>query len=221
MTPAQFGWQRYVISATVFLACALLWDESPVQAQTAAGDEAWRWVHFTTESGLPSNRVQHVVETAGVVWAGTASGVAWFDGYRWIPVAESGGLPAVGVSSMVATPQWGVLVVANQRLYRGDTAGFRTVPIARGGAALRVERAAPWTDDALLIRAADSVFVFESGRLEPLTSAPRLHHPRYTRFWSSQGDLWLNARQGLYQWTRGRWVLRLPAANTCGTSRCW
>jgi hypothetical protein len=47
-------------------------------------NEEWRWVQFTTESGLPSNHVTALVESNdGIIWVATTSGIAWFDGYRW------------------------------------------------------------------------------------------------------------------------------------------
>jgi PAS domain S-box-containing protein len=50
-------------------------------------DEAWRWVQFTKESGLPSNNVLEVVETPdSTLWAICDAGVAWFDGFQWQPV---------------------------------------------------------------------------------------------------------------------------------------
>ncbi len=59
---------------------------SPVQAQTDPLNEAWRWVHYGAESGLPSDRVLDIVETTeGIAWAMTGAGLAWYDEYRWHP----------------------------------------------------------------------------------------------------------------------------------------
>ncbi len=47
---------------------ALLLFPAPLHAQNDPLYEDWRWVHFTTASGLPSNTIINVVETTeGVV----------------------------------------------------------------------------------------------------------------------------------------------------------
>src|ERR1041384_8492925 len=57
---------------------------SSLPAQPVRFDEAWRWVEFTTESGLPSNRVTGVVETGeGTGWAGTRAGLPWSADFPW------------------------------------------------------------------------------------------------------------------------------------------
>jgi PAS domain S-box-containing protein len=49
--------------------------------------EEWRWSHYTTEHGLPSNQINLVAEsTNGTLWANTEAGAAWYDGYEWHPV---------------------------------------------------------------------------------------------------------------------------------------
>ncbi|MDI6766479.1 MAG: hypothetical protein QME52_06620 [Bacteroidota bacterium] len=53
-------------------------------AQTNTLNDDWRWVRFTTDDGLPSNRVFDVIETkSGIVWAATEFGAAWYNGFYW------------------------------------------------------------------------------------------------------------------------------------------
>ena len=65
---------------------------STVGAQTDIFNESWRWAHFTTESGLPSNNIYNIIETAdSTLWALSDAGIAWYDGFQWInvPIAKS------------------------------------------------------------------------------------------------------------------------------------
>lgn len=65
-------------------------------AQTPSFDEDWRWVRFSTESGLPANQVVALDEaTDGTVWIATTSGIAWFDGLRWMLIDTAQGVPGV------------------------------------------------------------------------------------------------------------------------------
>ncbi len=46
----------------------------------------WRWTQFGERDGLPSSEVSQVVETEdGTIWANTAEGIAWYDGFQWHP----------------------------------------------------------------------------------------------------------------------------------------
>ena len=57
-------------------------DEKPKLSQ--ALQETWRWVQFGELDGLPSKDVSQIVETDdGTIWANTAAGLAWFDGFQW------------------------------------------------------------------------------------------------------------------------------------------
>ena len=80
------GW-RWVDGPAAVLAASLHWvllvhvlllNPRVAQAQAVEPlNQAWRWVLYTTESGLPSDRVLNVVEsTTGVLWAQTGAGLA-------------------------------------------------------------------------------------------------------------------------------------------------
>ncbi len=71
--------------AQFFLLLTLLC--TPLSAQFEQLYESWRWAHFTTKSGLPSNTIESIVEAAdSTVWVVTNQGVAWYDGFHWNPV---------------------------------------------------------------------------------------------------------------------------------------
>ena len=180
----------------------------PLQAQPPLGTVG-RWVQFTVQSGLPANHVSHVVEAAdGTVWAGTARGVAWFDGYRWIPVRRSDGLPEAQPRGMVAAAETGILVIVNDTLYVGDTVRFRAVPVNSEGAPERVTGVARLSDSTALIATQGSLFHFWSGGVEPFA----LPHPDrpvtalvlWNNVW---GPPWIVLEGELYRWDDDRWVV--------------
>lgn len=73
-----------------FIGGFLVFNSLMLQAQPDLFDESWRWVNFTTESGLPSNNVFDVIETPdSTLWAVCDAGIAWYDGFQWNPVQTS------------------------------------------------------------------------------------------------------------------------------------
>lgn len=93
-------------------------------------NEDWRWVHFTTESGLPSNQVGQVFETSdSTVWVSTSLGLAWYDGFKWIPIDTAAGSPhnqATGIMGEFNDSLL-VLVDAVNKVFLGNKMGFRVL----------------------------------------------------------------------------------------------
>jgi len=54
---APFHLPRVVTQATAAAIAGSMLFGGSASAQSSASNERWRWVHFTTESGLPSDRV--------------------------------------------------------------------------------------------------------------------------------------------------------------------
>ena len=83
--------------------------------------ESWRWAHFTTTSGLPSNIVESVIEADdSTVWVSTAKGIAWYDGYRWIPVIVDSLFPQQRVRIISKYNKGKMFVVLFGSLYIGS-----------------------------------------------------------------------------------------------------
>lgn len=190
-------------------AAVLLLASAPgLVAQTPRIEDAWRWVRFGDESGLPSNRVVDVVEAAdGVTWAVTDRGLAWYDGYVWTPIGPARGSP--DAAGMTATPDAvrGVLVVFAGRLFRGDTRGFREVALARDGVRVEVIAAvALGGEDLLIVAEGGALLRYAAGRLVPESvrpGAPPLVVQGLSR--TRVGGVWITTRHGLYRWGRARW----------------
>lgn len=76
----QRKWRRVLAASFFALTCA----QAGLLAQTNPLEESWRWAHFSTSSGLPSNIVRDIKDAPdGTPWALTVAGPAWFDGFQW------------------------------------------------------------------------------------------------------------------------------------------
>ena len=90
------------------------------------------------EDGLPSEEVLQLVYTPEAPWAGTAAGLARYDGWFWQPYGPEQGLPGERALGVVASPDGTLWVSLEEGLFRGRRGGFSefSVPIehARPGA---------------------------------------------------------------------------------------
>ena len=97
-----------------------------------------------------------IAETpAGTVWVATDAGLAWYDGFRWVPMGVRNGLPEQAPRSMEADLADGILAVFEAGLYHGDRNGFRRMPVRRDGVDLALLAALPLADDRWLLVASD------------------------------------------------------------------
>ena len=71
----------------------------PVLA-TAADLPRFRWENFTTDNGLPNNRVYCVAVDADRVWAGTDNGLALYESGKWKSFGVADGLAHRAVLSL-------------------------------------------------------------------------------------------------------------------------
>ncbi len=190
-----------------FLGSILFLTPAPGAAQVGGtGGEpdpllsGWRWSHFDSESGLPSNDVLDVAESRdGVIWAGTARGVAWFDGYRWRQ-AQLEGEPATGrTHAIVPAPGGGVFLVSGGRLLRGDTTGLERVPVPSHLERGLLDVAAPDSVSlfVLSLGSADRLFQGEAREVEGQGDPP-------IGLGSAVGAAWAASRGGVSEWTPRR-----------------
>jgi len=159
--------RRWTVAAATVL--AVLAGAAPGVAQEAGTADVWRWVAFTTASGLPSERVTKLAVTAGgIVWVGTRAGVAWFDGYAWR--TPGGSAPAGDVTSLEPDGPAGVVAVIDSVVYRGGTAGLRAVPLTVGGRRLATVAAAP-LGAGILVLDSNRLLTCAAGACAPPASA--------------------------------------------------
>ncbi|MCH8851408.1 MAG: PAS domain S-box protein [Planctomycetes bacterium] len=175
--------------------------------------ERWRWVHFTTEDGLPSNRILDVCEAQdGTMWASTVSGLAWYDGYIWHAMGPESGLPRAACRRITADSNSGVLVVLDGKLYRGDRDMFEQVLIPDGGEGLNVLLAVPSVRGGLLLMSRNTqsrVAVYHrlaDGRLTELNGPPGADPFAAEIPWgTSESEIWARTATQAYHLVGSTW----------------
>jgi PAS domain S-box-containing protein len=184
--------------------CALLWLLAPCAARTQEDhvDDAWRWAGFTTESGLPSNDVTSLAETEdGTVWASTAAGPAWFDGYQWhiVPGAPRQRLGIVypfGRSRVVCNLEGVVYVVT-----RDSAAALPLRDVGLG---------APYDSATLIVRMEKSLFFYSGGKLSAMQGPSDSVNGGIDILWKTRsGDYIIRTQYGMYRWTEDHWSKQL------------
>jgi len=182
--------------------------------------EAWRWVRFGAESGLPSERITQILETpGGEIWARTSRGLAWFDEFRWHEVHIAGINYGDKAVYTVAADSTGVLVSIEGKLYHVDRDTVRRVDIRNRSRLLEVHQAY-WSKHARAIQSDSALFLESGGELTLLPSpydkfsGPEAQ-PRYynNTLHCTRNGLWLKLGGSLYRLSGSRWnsVLTSPA----------
>jgi len=121
--------EKYLMRASFLtLSLCLLVIVSPSDAQFEHFYENWRWAHFTTKTGLPSNAVEEIIETDdGTVWVSTTKGIAWYDGYRWNQIDVDGNSFGKRATKICKGLKNNILVILNEKLYSGNHYGFNRI----------------------------------------------------------------------------------------------
>jgi PAS domain S-box-containing protein len=174
--------------------------------------DSWRWAHFTTESGLPSNRVFQIYETqSGGVWAATQSGLAWYNGYYWRSILPTQGLPARSATALVDLDGDSVVVLIDSRLYVGTVAGFRPITFVNGNLNT-ITSIVPMRTDSFLVLSDSLLYVMHNYSIMPYARPSELDTTKVLGMWSMRsGNIWLNTFAGLYRYDHGCWKLKINA----------
>lgn len=186
---------------------------SLLRAQFESIHEIWRWAHFTTASGLPSNQIEEIEETPdGTLWVSTPRGLAWFDGFRWHHVNSTLGLPERQVRIRMSDRSDRILAIVGRHLFIGNEKGFHRLPTI-------FERNVLGVSDAYFM-AGDTIILATE---YPLCRLYLLYDSTVTPFpspfddgsesgaenrsvWISRyGTLWLNDGSDLFLYKRGEW----------------
>ena len=185
-------------------------------------NDGWRWAGYSTDDGLPDNRITAVtVAKNGRTWVGTAAGVAWFDGYVWHRSGDDQGIPARPVAGLSQDGGDGVLAIVHNRLYQGNAEGFRHLPIEldwqqidperkSGVTEHRASSAASTPDGQIFVILPESnarslLVRMHEGAVE-LTEPPAPLDVNSRLSTSRQGDPLLGTMRGLYRWRNGAWA---------------
>src|SRR6267143_1453873 len=200
--------------ALSFLALALT---QASLAQVEKFDEEWRWSHFTTESGLPSNQVFAVAETPdSIVWAATSGGLAWFDGFRWHSLPDTPAFYKRRATALVPNTDGSLFVIFGHTLHRCTKEGLTPIPVLIDTADVGILTIMPVSDLGFLVQGGDTkLYLFKDNTFRqfavPSSPAFRGGMPSLHSSGRKQGA-WLSTGDGLYKWTASGWQQRFQEA---------
>jgi PAS domain S-box-containing protein len=189
--------------------CVLL---RPLCAEGERFDETWRWAQFTTESGLPSNRIIDLIETDdSTVWVLTTGGLAWYDGFRWNTVDSSYGLADTRVDAIMRYDGSRIIIRCGQRIYSGNRLGFSVLPIEN------TYEFAPLPPYGILIEKNSSLQIFDGSTLAPFTASRQQTEGK--TIWlrmTRGGGVWAHLVDGLYRFENKEWKKKISFGDTTG-----
>jgi PAS domain S-box-containing protein len=207
-TPFRLAWLLATVVAIGPRPATAQGEPRGTEAGLRLGD-AWRWVEYSTDTGLPSARVLDLVEdTTGTAWAATDAGLARFDGFRWHAVTD------VRLTRMILSlaPDLagGVIVVTDEAVYRGGEAGFVRLTESDPALRRRVRFAVPLDGESILLASRRGLT-----RLGPDGSAPFPGPPgsaggaliELGR--GRNGVVWISYTTGAFVLKDRRWELKL------------
>ncbi|MFA6456099.1 MAG: two-component regulator propeller domain-containing protein, partial [Bacteroidota bacterium] len=193
-----------------FFLIVLVGDSTILLAQFDTFHESWRWTHFTTKTGLPSNVIEDIVETDnGTVWVLTPKGIAWYDGFRWNAIDSSRGLPEIQPNKIVAGNNGTMFAIMNRSLYKGDTSGFKPVFPNVDSLAGKIVSAEMFDTASLLFSTAQGpVYLMRGTEIVPYV-IPGV--TVVTNFWKLPSkSLWLSSDSGVVRYNNNHWVGTSP-----------
>lgn len=200
------------LSGIIFQCIVLFAFNLPSSAQLNTLNDSWRWVRFTTDDGLPSNRVFDITETKnGIVWAATEFGAAWYNGFYWQSISQKDGLPERIPSAIVSDGKDSLYVLISGQLYYGDLKGFGKIPIIMSGAEKKVTSIA-FVNNELILTVDEKVFILQNNSAKPFThSSIDIKNQKVFMVHQTRFSTWLNTSSGLYRWENNNWNLKLEA----------
>lgn len=179
----------------------LLTTWSNAQSQTDYFNESWRWVQFTTESGLPSNNVFDVIETPdSTLWVVCDAGIAWYDGFQWNPVQ----LPAPHlpkINTIICDYRNDSLLIGfDEEWYAVGRQGFLKLSIP-SHCNLRY-----FSGDTILCLKDGSLFFLIRGLLQPCEMPMGSVHGKIEVLHrTKEGRVWITTKDGVYRWENNHW----------------
>ncbi|HQF70063.1 MAG TPA: hypothetical protein PLH39_02155, partial [Promineifilum sp.] len=171
-------WTSYTYAGPVrdlALSGGLLW--AATDGGLVVWDGAGNAARFTTEHGLPANRVTSLAIGAdGAIWAGTVAGLGRYDGRAWQTFTTADGLPADAIRDLAADRDGNVWAATAAGLALTDGNGWRVT--GRGG----LFGSLPSQDvTALAVDTANRLWVATAAGLS------RLEGRRWTTFTAADG----------------------------------
>lgn len=170
--------------------------------------ESWRWVSYTVEAGLPSNRIFDIIETTNhIIWARTKSGIAWYDGFVWHAMGPEQGLPNMPPRGIQPGLNGDLFVFFKNITFHGNENGFIRFNIPYEGDTLQAVHVVPVRRDEYLVAAATRktrLFLIKNGQTRPF---PSPDDGIFSNFFRTQnGCVWANTANGLYRLQGKMWA---------------
>jgi len=199
----------------LFLISFIIIQNSYSQFESFSQD--WRWVHFTTETGLPSNQIFNVTETRdGTAWAATSLGIARFDGYQWHAISDTAPLFNKAPQSIIAGNDSTIYAVFDFQIYICSSRGFVPLPLKYDGNKLEAIALAFTKQFGLLIQCSDrNLYTLRNTQLERFSMPAEFSQYSGPQLFSNGvgGTFWVSTVKGLYRWTGSQWDLKFPLKN--------
>jgi signal transduction histidine kinase len=176
-------------------------------------NESWRWVRFGAESGLPSERVERVLETRNrEIWARTTpGGVAYFDGYRWTRVTIPGLEHTDETSFNFAEDSVGILLFHSGSVYHVDRDTAFQIRVAQTGLPVNA-RSALWYNGDHIFVGDSTLFRLLHGAIVPFPSpydtVTSPSEPKFmqNRVLQARKSLLLKVGREIFRFVNGKWV---------------
>ncbi|GEM_PF-852783 len=212
----ESGWRNTTLCARFFASILIglyLLFPLPLKSQIPLYQEPWRWIHFTTAEGLPSNRVFDVLDVpSGLSWARTSKGIAYYNGYYWTTMDSTYGLPDALVENIVVDSSGIVSVLYwNRIVYQGDNYGFHKAEIRYQNKNLEPISIALFQNGKLIVVNVDRrLFLWDYTKAQciPYDLLPVNDEIKKVRN-TEAGNVWIETARNLYCIEEGRPVLKI------------
>ena len=185
----------------LILSLVVLWSTTYLFAQSSLYNEPWRWAHFSTNEGLPSNRVLGILEQPnGVAWVNTSDGLAYFNNFYWIRMGASKGVPEKRADIFLLNHDGNVVAYLDGKIFVGNSEGFKSYVLRYNGVTVQPYNIASYGNHQYLaIHPDEKLYVWNDDftQCKPYESVlPK--EPVY-RVWNTEsGNVWIESRYGLY-----------------------
>ncbi|MBI3195305.1 MAG: hypothetical protein HYZ34_12695, partial [Ignavibacteriae bacterium] len=190
---------------TIFI--ILILSSNPLLSQESLFSEDWRWSHFTTESGLPSNNILQIIETDdSTIWVNTTEGFAWFDGFEFNRAVLTKGFNE-RIIKIKPTVNNKILVFNSRNSFIGNVRGFSD--FLNNPPTNTFEY---YDHDQYLFYYGDSIKLYNTQTISLPEHLPKNTQGTAKGFWKTKsGAFWINNNTGIYKLKNQKWELIISA----------
>jgi len=156
--------------------------------------ENWRWAHFTTKTGLPSNSIDDILEAEdGTMWVSSAKGIAWYDGFRWNDILIDKKYIDQRATKIIDGLNGNIIILLNENIYFGNKNGFVRV-VSDSVSIEKVNSACMLDTNKILIstrkEATPFIIYNTNGGIEVINDIPAgtLHKTKSNKIWLGNRD---------------------------------